>query len=179
MRVMAMVCAIVWVASAAAGAAETGEKMNAKLGTARGGKAELASFRGKPVILFFEDRDSPNVNKGFKDQLFRTARAQGLLQTAHVVAVANLKEFDFFPARQFALSAVREEERRWGIPILIDWKGALSKEPWSLPGKSSTVVLLDSEGRLLYARSGQLSASEQDRFFAELSRVLGIKVARQ
>lgn len=172
MRVVAMVCAgVLW--AGAVGAASAGEIMDAKFGTARGGQADLAGYRGKPVVLFFEDRDSPDLNKEFKDALFRMGKERELLDAAHVVAVANLQPFDFFPAREFALAAVRKEEQRWGIPILIDWKGQLAKSPWGLPGDTSTIVLLDAEGRLLFARSGELSSAEQQRFFAELERQIG------
>lgn len=150
------------------------EPRNAELGTSRGGSTAVSKFRGKPVILFFEDRDSPDLNKEFKDRLFQMGQERNLLDAAHVVAVANLEPFDFFPARDFALAAVRKEEARWGIPILIDWKGALSAAPWNLPEDTSSVTLLDSEGRVVYEHSGLLSKADQQRFLERLSSLLGV-----
>ena len=150
--------------------------MDAQLGTSRGGRTALSGFRGKPVVLFFEDRDSPDLNKDFKDRLFELGKRHDLLSAAHVVAVANLAAFDFFPAREFALAAVRKEETRWGIPVLIDWRGVLSAAPWDLPKETSSVVLLDSSGRIVYQCSGRLSPEAQQRFFSQLAGLLGVKL---
>ncbi|WP_422652959.1 TIGR01777 family oxidoreductase [Archangium sp.] len=66
----------------------------------------------------------------------------GLLEAARVVAVTNLESFDFFPARGIALSHVRGEEKKRGIPILVDLKGTLGNAPWKLPRKTSSFQTL-------------------------------------
>lgn len=155
---------------------EAGPQREAVLETSRGGTSRLSTFRGKPVVLFFESRDSADLNKPFKDRLFAIGRERHLLEAAHVVAVADLTAFDFFPARRFAQDAVRKEEDRWNIPILIDWKGTLTSAPWNLPKDTSSVVLLDAEGRVVYEKSGRLADADQRAFFERLASMLGVSL---
>ncbi len=151
--------------------------VDARVSTTRGEASRLSAFRGKPVVVFYEDKDSAELNKGFKARLFERARQQGLLDAAHVFAVANLKAFDFFPARQFAQAAVKKEEVKVGIPIFIDWEGELSSAPLSLPSKTSSVLLVDSGGNEVFRASGRLNDAEQHRFFELLGGLVGKKLA--
>jgi hypothetical protein len=139
-----------------------------------GKEVALSSWRGKPVILFYEDRHSTTLNAPLKEALFERGRALGLLEAVAVVGVANLEAFDFFPARGIALSRVRDEEKRWGVPILVDLEGTLGAAPWNLPKKTSSVLLLDSEGRVVFRYSGRLGVKDREEFFRTLDRLLGM-----
>lgn len=165
---------LLMLASGAAGAAgpERGRPLEATLRTSAGQERSLSAWRGKPVIVFYEDKGALEVNQAFKDALFARARARGLLGAAHVVAVANLRAFDFFPARPIALAFVRDAERKAGIPILVDLRGTLSRAPWHLPARASNVVLLDAQGAVVWAHSGRLEAGEQADFFRQLERLV-------
>jgi hypothetical protein len=147
--------------------------LDATLNGSNGKEVSLSRWRGKPVILFYEDRHSTTLNSSLKEALFERGKALGLLEAAWVVAVANLESFNFFPAKGIALSHVRAEEKRWGIPILVDLKGTLGAAPWSLPRKTSSVVLLDSAGAVVYRHSGRMSEQEQETFFEALGQLLG------
>ena len=96
-----------------------------------------------------------------------------------MVAVANLESYDFFPARGIALSHVRGEEKKWGIPILVDLKGTLGKEPWNLPTKTSSVLLLDGDGALVYRYSGRMKEEDQKTFFQTLGTLLGREIPQE
>ncbi|MFY0563913.1 TlpA family protein disulfide reductase [Archangium lansingense] len=139
----------------------------------------LSRWRGKPVILFYEDRHSTTLNSPLKEALFSRGQELGLLDAAHVVAVANLESFDFFPARGIALSHVRDEEKKWGIPILVDLKGTLGRAPWNLPTKTSSVVLLDDHGTLVYRYSGRMKEEDQKTFFQTLGALLGKDIPQE
>ena len=160
-------------AGSAGGAAPDPEPVDATLSTSSGERVQLARWRGKPVILFYEDKDSTTLNAPLKAELFTRGRERGLLQSAFVVAVANLEKYDFFPAREIALSYVRDEEKKAGVPILVDLKGTLGQEPLKLPTKTSTVMLLDAEGAPVYRHSGRMKPEEQARFFTALSELVG------
>lgn len=147
--------------------------MNASLWDSRGKEVLLSRWRGKPVILFYEDRHSTTLNGELKDALFNRGREMGLLQAAWVVAVANLESFNFFPARDIALSHVRDEEKKWGVPILVDLEGTMGSEPWKLPKKTSSVVLMDATGNVIYRFSGRLARADMDVFFGHLGTLLG------
>ncbi|MBN8229425.1 hypothetical protein JYK02_18095 [Corallococcus macrosporus] len=160
-------------AGSASGASPDPEPVDATLSTSKGERVQLARWRGKPVILFYEDKDSTTLNAPLKAELFARGRERGLLQSAFVVAVANLEKYDFFPAREIALSYVRDEEKKAGVPILVDLKGTLGQAPLKLPTKTSTVMLLDAEGTLVFRHSGRMKPEDQDRFFATLSGLVG------
>ncbi|AKF79632.1 hypothetical protein SAMN05443572_101829 [Myxococcus fulvus] len=147
---------------------------DATLRTSSGDEVRLSRWRGKPVILFYEDKDSTKLNAGLKEELFARGKERNLLGAATVVAVANLMKFDFFPARQIALSYVRDEEKKVGVPILVDLKGAMGEAPWTLPLKTSNVLLLDAQGVLIYRHSGKMKPEEQTAFFESLSKLVGV-----
>jgi hypothetical protein len=102
-----------------------------------------------------------------------------LLEAAWVVAVANLEKFNFFPARQIALSYVRDEEKKVGVPILVDLEGTLGGPPWALPKKTSTVMLMDATGAVVYSYSGRLDETERKSFFTALSRLIGVDLGTE
>ena len=136
----------------------------------------LSRWRGRPAIVFYEDRGSTQQNATLKRELFVRARAHQLLGRAHVLGVANLHGLDFFPANQFALSAVRDAERKDSVPVLVDWNRTLSSPPWNLPPAASSVVLLDAEGNWVHSWSGPLGPRDIEEFFATLSELLDLDI---
>jgi len=147
---------------------------DATLRSSSGDEVRLSKWRGKPVILFYEDKDSTTLNAGLKEELFARGKERNLLGSAWVVAVANLRKFDFFPARQIALSYVRDEEKKAGVPILVDMDGTMGSAPWGLPMKTSNVLLLDAQGAVVYRYSGKMKPEEQVAFFSALSTLVGV-----
>jgi len=169
------VLASVMAVAAVSGPALGEDPMEAVLESAYGQPVRLSATRGQPVILFFEDRDSLALNQALKDELFQRGKEKGLLKAVRVVAVANLQPFNFFPARQIALAFVRDAQGKVNVPIWVDWKATLSQTPWNLPARSSSVVLLDAEGRVAFQRSGKLSQAERAQFFQALSRLVPLE----
>lgn len=152
------------------------EPRDATLADSSGNDIVLSHFRGKPVVVFYEDKQSVELNRPLKKALWERGKALDLVSAAHVVAIANLRRYNFFPARPIALSYVRDEEKRVGVPILVDLEGTLSAAPWNLPAKTSSVLLMDDEGRVRYAYSGQMSQREMDTFFEQLSALVGVEL---
>lgn len=179
-RIAGMLTAALLVASPSLAAAEPQVgPMDATLRGSNGKEVAISRWRGKPVILFYEDRHSTTLNSSLKEALFSRGQELGLLDAAFVVAVANLESFDFFPARGIALSYVRDEEKKWGIPILVDLKGTLGTAPWSLPTKTSSVLLLDGQGTLVYRYSGRMKDEDQRAFFQTLGSLLGREIPEE
>ncbi|WP_164008472.1 peroxiredoxin family protein [Pyxidicoccus trucidator] len=167
-----------WLAAGSAyGEAPPSAPVDATLRTSAGEEVRLSRWRGKPVILFYEDKDSTTLNSSLKETLFARGKERGLLDSASVVAVANLQKFDFFPARQIALSYVRDEEKKVGVPILVDLDGTLGSAPWQLPTKTSNVLLLDAAGALVFRHSGKMKPEEEVAFFAALSQLVGVDLS--
>ncbi len=144
------------------------ELLDAFLVSSSGAATRLLTQFGMPTVLFYEDRYSTLLNQRTKEELFARGKRDGLLRAARVVAVANLEGYDWFPARNFALAAVRDAEKKAGVPVLVDWSGALSAPPWNLPAKTSSVLLFDAAGRVVFERSGQLSEHDQAALFQNL-----------
>lgn len=174
---IASVLAMTLAAGRASAQAPTSSPLEATLHSSSGEQTALSKWRGKPVVLFYEDKESTTLNGTLKEELFERGKQQGLLEAAWVVAVANLKPYNFFPARQIALSYVRDEEKKAGVPILVDLEGTLGGTPWSLPTKTSTVMLMDASGAVVYRYSGRMDEAERQTFFQTLSKLIGKELA--
>lgn len=149
---------------------------DAALADSFGRAFELSRFRGKPLVLFYEDRHTVELNRPFKKQLWEKGEALNLRKAAHVIAVANLQGYDFFPIRPIALSYVRDEEKRVGVPILVDLRGTLTSAPWRLPPKTSSVIVLDAEGRIRFQYSGKLPEKKVGEFYETLGSLVGVNL---
>ncbi len=143
---------------------------SATLETSRGERVTLGSLISKPTIVFFEDRDSTAVNQHVKDALYERGKRQHLLQTVSVIAIANVKDWGWFPARNFVLKSVRDTEAKVHIPIYLDFTGSMTEAPWSLPAKSSTVMVLDANAAPIKQFNGKLSESDVESLFAAVQK---------
>ncbi|GMU59091.1 MAG: hypothetical protein IT380_10535 [Myxococcales bacterium] len=146
--------------------------MDAALETSAGQALQLKALWKKPTVLFYEDRDSTKLNQHVKDALFEAGAKRGLLDAVDVIAVANVAKYDWFPARSFVLKAVRDVEQEFHVPVYCDFKGQLSAPPWSLPAKTSTVVVLSAAGVPVLTLKGRLSEAEVAQVFAALEAQL-------
>lgn len=133
----------------------------------------LRDYRGRVVILIYEDRDSNQQNDALKRELADRARAQDLTRDVAVVPVANLSSYSFWPASGFARDAVVDIARQQNMEILIDWSNAMSGAYRFRPA-TSYVMVLSREGRVLFRYAGPLPSRERMRFFS----VIGDAMAR-
>ncbi len=144
-----------------------------KLSTTEGTYVRLQeAFRGRPSVLFYEDKDSTQLNQALKDALFAAGKKNHLLDAVSVVAVANVQAYDWFPARNFVVSAVKDTEKKVGVPVYLDWTGQLTKKPWSLAPDNSTVLVVDRTGAVKWSHKGKLSAAEVDEVLALLGTLI-------
>ena len=156
----------------AASAADTVD-CDTRLERTDGTTTPVITDRARPAVVFYEDRASTGTNQELKDALYARGKAEGLLDDVRIVAVANLKQYDFFPARGIATTFIRGVEATVGIPILLDLRGALATAPWSLPPDGGTVVILDRACRETFRHTGTLGPADTDRFFAALEVAVG------
>ncbi|MEN9800752.1 MAG: hypothetical protein RL653_4449 [Pseudomonadota bacterium] len=152
--------------------------VDAVLEDARGRRVSLSRWRGKPLVLFYEDHRSTGLNQPLKDELFRRGTARGLLGSASVVAVASLKAFDRWPVKGFAQRGVADAERTFRVPVLIDWCETLAGGQLRLPASGASVVLLDAQGAVRFRRTGALSAQDREELFQQLADLLGVEYSR-
>ena len=133
----------------------------------------LRDYRGRVVILIYEDRDSNQQNNDLKRELAEHARAQDLTRDVAVVPVANLSSYSFWPAQGFARDAVVDIAREQRMEILIDWSDAVSG-PYHFRSGTSYVMVLGRDGRVLFRHAGALPMQARMRFFS----VVGEAIAR-
>jgi predicted transcriptional regulator len=57
---------------------------------------------------------------------------------------------------------------------LVHLDGTLGGPPWELPKKTSNVLLLDAEGKLIFRHSGRMKEEEMEAFFGTLGRLIGV-----
>ena len=135
-----------------------------------GSSVKLGSFLGRPTVLFYEDRHSLETNRDFKDALTRFLASGDWAHRPQVLAVANLQEFNWFPALQFALAGVRRAEVKAGVNVYIDFDGALGARLGSKGFKGSWVVLLSPQGHILYQHQGQLNVAQGEQLLSLLAQ---------
>lgn len=123
---------------------------------------ELASVRGRPILVVYEDKDSAHVNDAFKAELGRLARTGNYRNTIALVPVADVRSYDYWPVRGFVKDAIRDETKKQGTRIYCDWNGQFSRALSLQPGTSS-IVLFGRSGRVLFSKAGRLSTAEIQR----------------
>lgn len=162
------------LAASVAGAGPSREaSLDATVETSSGETAHLASLWKRPTVLFYEDRDSTTLNQHVKEALARAGVERGLDQAVGVVAVAAVGEWNWFPARNFVLAAVRDLEKKFNIRVYLDFTGSLSRAPWNLAPRSSTVLLLDAGGVPRRSWRGRLSPDDVKGLLDEVAALLG------
>lgn len=141
-----------------------------ELESSSGGSRRLASLRGRVVVIFWEDRERHRANPGLKRAL-STLREPGLC----LLAVGDVKEYDFAPVRAIVRVALSALARAIGVEILLDWRGALAAAPFSLVPGAPNVLVLDREGRPVLRAHGELSPAAEREVLetvrAELARL--------
>lgn len=158
-------------------AAELGQRLDATLTTSAGARTTLSAHLGRPTLLFYEDPDSVRVNQRWKDELARRAQQLGLSDKVGLVAVCDLRPLNWQPALFFALLAVRGEEQKARVPVLVDLTGALARPPWSLSARRSSVLLLAADGEVLFEAMGLMSEETFGALIAALTRALSPALA--
>jgi hypothetical protein len=172
MKTVSTAVLIALLAPMVASAAELGQRLDAEITTSSGKKTHLKQFYGKPVLLFYEDPDSVKVNQPAKEELARLSLKWNLKEKVDVVAVANLQGWNWQPAIFFALIAVRGEEKKAQIPVLVDFAGTMQNAPWNLSAHKSTILVLAPDGEVLFQSMGKLDPKKFDELTATLEQVL-------
>jgi hypothetical protein len=149
-----------------------GAPLDAIVEKSNGESQHLATFWTKPTVLFYEDRDSTQLNQHVKEALIEKGRETGMLDKVSVVAVANVSQYNWFPARNFALKAVRDIEAKMKLPIFLDFTGSMALPPWNLPSKSSTVVIVNRQGEAVLTLKGKLKGEDVKLLLTTLSELV-------
>lgn len=124
-------------------------------------RMKISELKGRPVIVFYEDKDSGAVNQKLKEELGRWTTKDPELKAALVVApIADVSEFNGWPAKGFAKDAIREESKKSGVTIWCDWDASFRKV-YELRKGTSNVIVLGREGTVRFAAEGALTESQR------------------
>ena len=136
-----------------------------------GATRHLRDYRGRVVIILYEDRDSNQQNDTLKRELAERARREDLTRDVALVPVANLSGYNFWPARGYARDAVVEIARTQSHEIMIDWSGDMATSYRFRAGQSH-VLVVSRDGSVLFRTSGALSARFRQEFFNVLTQAV-------
>jgi hypothetical protein len=141
-----------------------GEQLpNVRLVDTYGKSLELRQLRGRPVLIFYENKQSSKQNIPLKRELSKLVNADPFVKKViSLVPVASAEGYDFWPARGFVIDAIRKEQVKVGAPIYCDWTGYVGKA-LSIDARASNVVYLNREGRVVFVRQGPMGPSERGR----------------
>lgn len=115
------------------------------------------------TLIVFEDKDVGSQNGDFKKRFGVLQKTLG--ERVVLLPVADVSNYNYWPAKRFVKDALRAAGRKDGITVYADWSGAgrtiLRPRP-----KLSNLVLVDPDLKVLWASSGQLKPTEEDELLA-------------
>jgi hypothetical protein len=124
---------------------------------------------GRPLLVVYEDKDHGETNRAFKDELAKLAKGGAWVKRITLAAVADVQAYDFWPARGFVRSSIRDEEKKAGTPIYCDWSGAF-RQAFQVKAGTSTVLVYGRDGKLALAYEGALTEAQRGEIMGALRR---------
>jgi ceramide glucosyltransferase len=140
---------------------------NVRLEDADGKVIEMETMLGKPILILYEDKDSATLNQAFKDELGKLAKGDKYKDAVALAAVADLTSYNYWPVKGFVKDAIRKESRKIGTTIFCDWDAHV-RGAYGFTKGTSSVVLIDRAGKVLFAAEGQLGAESRKTVIALL-----------
>jgi hypothetical protein len=145
---------------------------NATVADADGRIVALGALRGRPVLVFYESKDSLPQNRPLVDELAqRRARGEEPYRSKlAVVPVADVTSYDYWPIRGFVKSAIRRHARAANIDIFCDFSGDFGRALGVARGQSN-VMLLGPDGTVMFSAQGPLDAERRGKLLELLGSV--------
>jgi hypothetical protein len=160
--ILSFVVALVPATPAFAAPKEGDAAPNARVEDADGRSTELKAFKGKPILIVYEDKDSAQQNQALKNDLSKLAKGDRYKSSVALAAVADVSSYDFWPVKGFVKDAIREESKKQGTTIYCDWSGSF-RTTYKLRRGVSNVVLVGKDGRVLFAAEGTVPGPQRKR----------------
>lgn len=121
---------------------------------------DMGRYKGMPILVVYEDKDSATLNQALKDELAKLAKGDRYKRLIALVAVADVSGYDFWPVRGFVKDAIQSESHKQGTLIYCDWDGRV-RSALGLRRGTSNVVLFGRDDKVLFSYAGALSATQQ------------------
>ncbi len=107
---------------------------------------------GRACVLVVEDEASQMQRQRAHEIIGR--------HEVEVVAIADVGRYRRWPARSFALAAIRKTQAQEGVPVWLDWNDAV-RSALSLPPGVTAFVVVSADGRVTFCAHGMLDPAEQ------------------
>lgn len=121
----------------------------------------FTALRGaKPALVFYEDKDGGGQNDRFKQRLGKLRETSASAKKVTLLAIADVGNYDYWPAKGFVKDALRDAGKKAGITVWADWTTDGRKSLGAHTAKSN-VVLLDAAGKVLWSSAGALTTAQE------------------
>lgn len=132
-----------------------------------GRAVNLKSLKGKPLVLFYEGKESADQNKALKDEIAKLAKTEPYRASLRLAAVGDVSDYDYWPAKGIVKDKIREESSRRGMPIFCDWDGSF-RSKLKLRRGVSNVLLIGADGRVLFTFAGAVKGAAKAALLSRL-----------
>ena len=136
--------------------------LNARLEDADGKVTELKQFRGKPILIVYENKDASKQNEALKKELAVLAKGDKYKDKVALAAVADLDGYNYWPVKGFVIDAIKQESKKAGTTIFCDWDAGV-RGVYGFKKGTSSIVLIDKNGWVIFSQEGTLSAEARAR----------------
>jgi len=143
-----------------------------KISDGNGRVLTKASFHGKVVIGFYNDRSALNKNIKFEKILnnMKYGASKSKARKIFRLGVTDATSANTFTKYFWKKNLVKVSKRR-GITIYGDWNGSF-KKALKIPVKESTFFIIDSSGKLAYIHSGIIPEKKYNYIKKLIKRLL-------
>jgi predicted transcriptional regulator len=122
---------------------------------------DLRAINGKPLVIVHESKDAAGQNTAFKADLRTLTTASTTFRDGYaLIPIADADGYDYWPARGFVKSAIRDESKKIGRLVYIDWTGA-ARKALGVTHDKSAILIYGKDARLKFAAEGTLSEADR------------------
>ena len=132
---------------------------------------DLSTVGTRPLLVLYEDKDSANQNKAFKDELAQVAKGDVYKDRAVLLAFADVTGWNYWPARGYVKDAIKEESRKANTPIFCDWDGSVQRS-FAIKRGVSNVFLYSREGKVIFSYEGPMPEASRKELLELLRQQL-------
>ena len=136
-------------------------------GLVKGGSWDTEMLKDKVHVVFYVDPDEKNINDDFS-QALKSSRLDK--SKFRVVVIVNLKA-TWIPGFVIESELKKEQKREPDVVFVLDREKRVLKE-WGLKDDSSSVLVFDKRGVLVYKFLGKMGEVETNKVVALIKDTL-------
>ncbi|MGZ3453421.1 MAG: TlpA family protein disulfide reductase [Polyangiales bacterium] len=126
---------------------------------------------GAPALIVYVDKNGAEQNKHVRQRLQSLKQSEPQLGKVRVIPIVDVSDYNSWPKRGFAKSALRDESKSLGYTVFADWDGS-GKSRLGARSGASNLILLDKKGQVVWASAGELVPSQEDDLIKGLHEVV-------